>query len=42
MKTEIDLRRRFKENMPSLAFEISSLTANDDPKAITVPDELWW
>lgn len=38
---KIDLRRRFKENKPSLAFEISSLTAKEDPKAIVVPDELW-
>jgi hypothetical protein len=38
---KIDLRRRFKETKPSLAFEISSLTAKGNPKAIAVPDELW-
>lgn len=37
----IDLRKRFKETKPSLAFEISSVTAKDAPKPITVPDEIW-
>ena len=38
---KIDLRRRFDELAPSYAFEISSLTANDLPIAIEVPETAW-
>jgi hypothetical protein len=37
----IDLRKRFEEDKPSYAFEISSVTANDEPIAIEVPDDIW-
>jgi hypothetical protein len=37
----IDLRRRFKESRPSLAFEISSWDADDEPVAIDVPESAW-
>lgn len=39
--SRIDLRRRFKETKPSFAFEISSVTANDAPKPINLPDIIW-
>jgi hypothetical protein len=38
---KIDLRRRFDELAPSYAFEISSLSANDLPMAIEVPETVW-
>jgi hypothetical protein len=38
---KIDLRHRFDELAPSYAFEISSLTANDLPIAIEVPETVW-
>ena len=37
----IDLRHRFDELKPSYAFEISSVTANDDPILIEVPESVW-
>ncbi|MCK9253202.1 MAG: hypothetical protein M0P55_10630 [Clostridiales bacterium] len=37
----IDLRRRGKETVPSLAFEISSWTARSTPKPIEVPNSVW-
>jgi hypothetical protein len=37
----IDLRHRFDQLAPSYAFEISSLTANDLPIAIEVPETVW-
>ncbi|MEA4889226.1 MAG: hypothetical protein VB070_07160 [Clostridiaceae bacterium] len=37
----IDLRHRSDETKPSYAFEITSITANDEPKAIEVPGEIW-
>ncbi|HBP39217.1 MAG TPA: hypothetical protein DD640_10875 [Clostridiales bacterium] len=37
----IDLRKRFAEMKPSYAFEISSLSAKDDPVAIDVPETIW-
>jgi hypothetical protein len=38
---KIDLRHRFDQLAPSYAFEISSLTANDLPIAIEVPETVW-
>lgn len=37
----IDLRKRYEEQKPSLAFEISSVTENSIPKAIEVPETIW-
>ena len=37
----IDLRRRFAETKPSLAFEISSVSGNSEPQETAPPDELW-
>jgi hypothetical protein len=37
----IDLRHRFDQLAPSYAFEISSLTANDLPIAMEVPETVW-
>lgn len=37
----IDLRHRFTEVTPSLAFEISSLNASLPPAAIAPPEEIW-
>ena len=37
----IDLRKRFAQMQPSYAFEISSLSAKDDPIAIDVPETIW-
>lgn len=37
----VDLRRRFTETAPSLAFEISSVSAGDDPHEIVPPEEVW-
>ena len=37
----IDLRKRFEEDKPSYAFEISSVTANDEPIEMEVPAEIW-
>jgi hypothetical protein len=37
----IDLRKRYEELKPSLAFELSSRSTDDDPISITVPDFLW-
>ena len=37
----IDLRHRFTEVTPSLAFEISSLSANLSPIVITPPESVW-
>lgn len=37
----IDLRRRGKETVPSLAYEISSWTARSTPKPIEVPNSIW-
>ncbi len=37
----IDLRKRFEEDKPSYAFEISSIAANDQPIEIEVPDTIW-
>lgn len=37
----IDLRRRFTETAPSLAFEISSLSADEGPHQIDPPEEVW-
>lgn len=39
--SRIDLRRRFKETKPSFAFEISSVTANDEPKSMDLPEIIW-
>jgi len=38
---KIDLRHRFDELVPSYAFEISSLDADDEPKAIELPESAW-
>lgn len=39
---KIDLRRRFSETIPSYAFEISSVSAEDElPHEIEVPGEIW-
>lgn len=37
----IDLRKRFTENTPSYAFEIPSVSAEDEPVEIEVPEEIW-
>jgi hypothetical protein len=37
----IDLRHRFDQLAPSYAFEISSLTANDLPIAMELPETVW-
>jgi hypothetical protein len=37
----IDIRHRFDQLAPSYAFEISSLTADDLPIAIEVPETVW-
>ena len=37
----IDLRKRYDENKPSYAFEISSIAANNEPIAIEVPEDAW-
>lgn len=37
----IDLRKRFEEDSPSYAFEITSREADDEPIAIDVPDTVW-
>ncbi len=37
----IELRQRFKELSPSLAFEMSSYTSAPEPYAIEPPEELW-
>lgn len=39
--SRIELRRRFTETKPSLAFEIASVSANSEPRSIAPPDELW-
>jgi hypothetical protein len=36
----IDLRRRFEEVVPSLAFEIPSVTGSEGPREIEPPDEV--
>lgn len=38
---KIDLRHRFDESAPSYSFEISSLSANNLPIAIEVPETVW-
>jgi len=38
---EIYLRHRTTEVMPSYAFKITSLTAGDDPQAVTPPESVW-
>lgn len=38
---EIYLRHRTTEMVPSHAFKISSLTAEDDPQAVTPPESVW-
>ena len=38
---KIDLRHRFDEEKPSCAFEISSLTADNEPHAIEPPETIW-
>lgn len=38
---KIDLRRRFSETKPSYAFEISSVSAEDEPRETEVPEEAW-
>ena len=37
----IELRQRFKELSPSLAFEIPSYTSAPEPYAIEPPEEVW-
>lgn len=37
----IDLRHRFTEAKPSHAYEISSLSADDDPHPIEPPESIW-
>ncbi len=38
---KIDIRRRGVETSPSLAAEISSVSARDAPHAIAPPDAIW-
>jgi hypothetical protein len=38
---KIDLRHRFTESQPSYAFEIPSLTAQDEPHAVDPPETVW-
>ena len=38
---KIDLRKRFTETAPSHAFEISSVSADDEPHQIDPPEEVW-
>jgi hypothetical protein len=37
----IDLRKRYTESKPSLAFEIASITAKSNPKPMEVPETIW-
>ena len=38
---KIDLRHRFTEARPSYAFEISSVSANEEPHVIEPPESVW-
>jgi hypothetical protein len=39
--SRIELRRRFIETKPSLAFEIASVSAGSESRSTAPPDELW-